>query len=289
MAHKPERLLLARLWPFFTDESLTWRQIQEVVLLALSPAFVCFCVPHVCSVVFRSRLAASPGAVHRSDTRSGKAHRHDLFADHGLAPGAPFRQLSSGAEPCSLERACRESPFTRSAGPAVCAARSARVGMDDAIERRRGQRIQAKGIYRDPVRSSHSHLVKASGLRWVSLILLAPVPWVARIWALPFLTCLAPSERYAQKHRKQHKPVLHWARQMGFQAQRWLPHRTLVVVGDSAFSALAWLQALAQRGITVVTRLHLEAALYEPAPVSPRARTDVRGRRESGCLHFGTF
>ena len=85
------------------------------------------------------------------------------------------------------------------------------LGIDDTIERRRGKRIQAKGIYRDPLRSSHSHFVKASGLRWMSLI---PVPWAARTLALPFLTCLAPSERYMQKHRKRHKPVLDWARQM---------------------------------------------------------------------------
>ena len=112
------------------------------------------------------------------------------------------------------------------------------LGIDDTIERRRGKRIQAKGIYRDPVRSSHSHFVKASGLRWVSLMLLAPIPWAARRWALPFFTCLAPSERYRQKNRKRHKPVLGWARQMVLQAQRWLPHRELVVVADSAFAAL---------------------------------------------------
>src|SRR3990170_614803 len=40
------------------------------------------------------------------------------------------------------------------------------VGLDDTIERRRGAQIKAKGIYRDPVRSSQSHFVKASGLRW---------------------------------------------------------------------------------------------------------------------------
>jgi hypothetical protein len=139
------------------------------------------------------------------------------------------------------------------------------LGVDDTIERRRGKRIRAKGIYRDPVRSSHSHFVKASGLRWVSLMLLVPVPWAARAWALPFLTCLAPSERYMKKHRKHHKPVLDWARQMILQTQRWLPNRELVIVGDSAFSALEWLQALAQRCIIVVTRLRLDAALYEPA------------------------
>ena len=40
------------------------------------------------------------------------------------------------------------------------------MGLDDTLERRRGAKIQAKGIDRDPVRSSHSHVVKASGLRW---------------------------------------------------------------------------------------------------------------------------
>ncbi len=43
------------------------------------------------------------------------------------------------------------------------------MGLDDTIERRRGEQIKAKGIYRDPVRSSRSHFVKASGLRWLSL------------------------------------------------------------------------------------------------------------------------
>src|SRR2546430_1565361 len=73
------------------------------------------------------------------------------------------------------------------------------LGLDDTLERRRGAKIQAKGIYRDPVRSSHSHLVKASGLRWLSLMLLVPIPWAKRVWALPFLTILAPSERYHQE------------------------------------------------------------------------------------------
>jgi len=53
------------------------------------------------------------------------------------------------------------------------------MGLDDTIERRRGKRIAAKGIYRDPVRSSDSHLVKASGLRWLSLMLLVPIPCTA--------------------------------------------------------------------------------------------------------------
>src|ERR1700735_527349 len=40
------------------------------------------------------------------------------------------------------------------------------IGFDDTIERRWGAKISARGIYRDPVRSSKGHFVKASGLRW---------------------------------------------------------------------------------------------------------------------------
>src|SRR3954466_4972505 len=69
------------------------------------------------------------------------------------------------------------------------------VGLDDTIERRWGAKIKARGIYRDPVRSSHGLFVKASGLRWLCVMLLAPIPWAGCVWALPFLPMLAPSER----------------------------------------------------------------------------------------------
>jgi hypothetical protein len=69
-------------------------------------------------------------------------------------------------------------------------------GLDDTIERRRGEQITAKGIYRDPVRSSHTHVVKASGLRWLAWMLLTPLSWADRVWVLPFLTVLCPSERF---------------------------------------------------------------------------------------------
>ena len=52
-------------------------------------------------------------------------------------------------------------------------------GIDETLERRRGGRIKAKGIYRDAVRSSGSHFVKASGLRWINLMWLPPIPWPA--------------------------------------------------------------------------------------------------------------
>src|SRR5436190_20230331 len=156
------------------------------------------------------------------------------------------------------------------------------LGIDDTIERRRGKRISAKGIYRDPVRSSRGHFVKASGLRWLSLMLLAPIPWAGRVWALPFLTALAPSERYCRQRGRRHKKLTDWARQMALQARRWLPTRTLVVLGDGGFAALELLAALARHSVTCITRLRLDAALYEPAPPrkpGTRGRPRTKGQR----------
>src|SRR3954471_2723278 len=155
------------------------------------------------------------------------------------------------------------------------------LGIDDTIERRRGKRIRAKGIYRDPVRSSKGHFVKASGLRWLSLMLLAPIPWAGRTWALPFLTALAPSERYCRECGRRHKKLTDWARQMVLQARRWLPGREIVLLGDSSFAALDLLASLAQHGLVCVTRLRLDAALYEPAP--PRKPGTVGRPRTKGA------
>lgn len=157
------------------------------------------------------------------------------------------------------------------------------IGLDDHIERRRGAMIAAKGIYRDAVRSSKSFFVKASGLRWVSLMLLAPIPWAQRIWALPFLTVLAPSERYHAQRGLRHKTLTDWARQMILQVRRWLPERALVVVLDSTYAVL---ELLAQGprldpAVILVTRLRLDAALYDPAP--PRGPHTKGAPRKKGA------
>ncbi len=158
------------------------------------------------------------------------------------------------------------------------------MGIDDTIERRRGEKIQAKGIYRDPVRSSHSHFVKASGLRWLSLMLLVPIPWAWRVWALPFLTVLAPSERYYQGRVRGHKLLTDWARQMLLQVRHWLPKRRLIIVADAHFAVLSLLYRLRQlpNPICMVVRFRLDAALYEPAtPRQPhqKGRTRIKGQR----------
>ena len=155
------------------------------------------------------------------------------------------------------------------------------VGLDDTIERRWGARIAARGIYRDPFRSSHGHFVKASGLRWLCVMLLAPVPWAGCVWGLPFLAVLAPSERYAAGRGIRFKKLTDWGRQTLLQVARWLPGRRVVAVADSGFSAIALLRDLAPH-LTVVTRLRLDACLCEPPPSrrpGTTGRPPVRGAR----------
>ena len=158
------------------------------------------------------------------------------------------------------------------------------IGGDETIERRRGECITAKGIYRDPVRSSHKHFVKASGLRWITLMVLSAIPFAQRIWALPFMTLLAPSERYSEGKVRAHKTVLDWTRQALFQIRRWLPERHIVFVGDSSYAAIDFLWRMTQLSnpITMVVRLRMDAALYEPAaPRSPhqQGRSRKKGKR----------
>lgn len=158
------------------------------------------------------------------------------------------------------------------------------MGIDETLERRQGANIAAKGIYRDAARSSKTFFVKASGLRWMCLMLLAPIPWAGRVWALPCLTVLAPSERYATERGKRHKKLTDWARQMVLQVRRWLPNRPLVLVADRSYAVLVLLARCARLtpSVAVVTRLRLDAALYEPAPrrkPKQNGRPRLKGKR----------
>ena len=154
------------------------------------------------------------------------------------------------------------------------------IGIDDTIERRWGPNIAARGIYRDPVRSSRGFFVKTSGLRWLSLMVVLPVPWAKRRWALPFLTILAPSQRCNEKRGRRHKPLTRWAIQAILQTRRWLPDRRIAIVGDSSFATLELIAAVRRR-VRLITRLRLDANLFAPAlprPPGQRGRPALKGK-----------
>ena len=154
----------------------------------------------------------------------------------------------------------------------------------ETVERRGGPKIKARGIYRDAVRSSRSYLVKVSGLRWVSLMWLGHVPWAGRYWALPVMTVLAPSAGYYRPRGRSHQKLTDRAQPMIRPLRRWLPHRPLVLVGDSGYAVMDLLhccQSLPQP-VTCITRLRLDAGLDAPAPTrrpGQNRRPAVQGAR----------
>ncbi len=199
--------------------------------------------------------------------RSGQAHGQRLPADDGTHRGDELLELSSDPQPCPLGFTHARTPpallimiIDRLVpdGPVV-------IGMDDTIERRWGRKITARGIYRDPVRSSRGHFVKASGLRWLSFMVLTPVPWAGVVKALPVLTLLAPSERSNRQRGRRHKLLTDWARQGARQLCRWLPDRDIIFVGDSSFAVHELAHAIASRA-TLISRLRLDANLFAPPP-----------------------
>jgi DDE superfamily endonuclease len=155
------------------------------------------------------------------------------------------------------------------------------LGADDTIERRGGRKIAAKGCYRDAVRSSKKHLVHCFGLKWIALMVLVPVPWANRVWALPFLTVLCWPPTKAGKGR--HKTSVDWVRQMMKQGRRWLPKRLLVLGVAGGFATVALALACTISEVVMVSRLRLDAALYHPPgpqPAGKRGRKPTKGSRQ---------
>jgi DDE superfamily endonuclease len=155
------------------------------------------------------------------------------------------------------------------------------LGADDTRERRSGRKISAKGCYRDAVRSTNKHVIRCFGLKWVAMMLVVPVPWSRRVWALPFLTALCwPAKN---RGRRRHKTSVDGVRQMMKQVRRWRPGRRLVLVVDGGFAAVALALAWVKQHVTRVSRLRWDAALYHPpGPQRPgkRGRKPLQGQRQ---------
>lgn len=152
---------------------------------------------------------------------------------------------------------------------------------DEVLERRRGKKIAAKGHFRDPVRSSEKRNVTSEGLRWISLMILVKVPWSSRLWALPFLTVLAPHEKTNLAMGKRHKTSIDWIKQMVLVVRRWLPNRKIVLLTDGGLISIGLGLRCNAHQTTFISRLHLNIRLFDfpsetakkPKPVGERQPT----------------
>ena len=153
--------------------------------------------------------------------------------------------------------------------------------IDETIERRKGKKIKAKGVYRDGVKSTKKNVVKCFGLKWISMMLLFPVPWSSRCWALPFLTVLSPSERANNKEGKNHKTTIDWAIQMIKQVRRWESKRETYLVGDGAYACVNLGLECIKNKVSLVSRLRLDSNLYDFPPLPDphkRGRKALKGK-----------
>ena len=157
--------------------------------------------------------------------------------------------------------------------------------VDDHIERRKGNRITKKSCYRDAVRSSKKKTVHCFGLKWISLMLMVKLPWSERKWALPVLTTLATSKKYDQAHNRPHKSSVDWTVQMIRLLRRWIPRRVIVLVADGGYAAvkLALCCAGLPTAVTLVCKMRLDAALYDPPPArrpGRKGRVPKKGKKQ---------
>lgn len=228
-------------------------QILRQWLRALRPCFAAPSWEHVLVLVMGALLAPGKRTVSSCLRMTGRAEAANFASYHQILNRACWSSRAVARRLLGLvvERLVPGGPIV--------------IGMDDTIERRWGRRISARGIYRDPVRSSHGHFVKASGLRWLSFMVLTPVPWTSLVKALPILTLLAPSERADHKSGRRHKLLTDWARQGALQLCRWLPGRRIIFVGDSSFAVHELAHAITARA-TLISRLRLDASLFAPPP-----------------------
>lgn len=154
------------------------------------------------------------------------------------------------------------------------------IAVDETLERRKGKKIKAKGAYRDAVRSSQSNVVTSFGLKWECMTLIVPLPWCKRPWALPFFSVLAPSKKSNEKAGRRHKTSLDWTRQMVKIVSRWLK-RPWILLGDGAYACMDLAIACIQYKVTLISRLRLDAQLFEFAIPEKRklGRKPIKGNR----------
>ncbi len=126
--------------------------------------------------------------------------------------------------------------------------------VDDTIERRRGKKIRAKGIFKDPVGTGSGKPTTCSGLRWTPVMILIRIPFMKRTVALPFLTILNPSERTSKKIGRWHKSPQRSAEQVCHLLRRWFPKHIIVFVADAGYATTGLFRACRKLKINLVTR-----------------------------------
>jgi len=152
---------------------------------------------------------------------------------------------------------------------------------DDTVDGHPGRRVYGKARHRDPVRSSHSYTAWRYGHKWVVLAVLVRFPFATRPWALPVLVALYRSEEDDRARKRPHRTPAQLMCPLLRVMRIWSPDRRLIFVGDSGYGTHEVARSCHRHrlGLTLVSKLHPEANLFEPPPpYSGHGRPRVKGQ-----------
>jgi hypothetical protein len=153
---------------------------------------------------------------------------------------------------------------------------------DDTVDGHKGKHVWGKARHRDPVRSTRSYTAWRYGHKWVVLAVLVRFPWATRPWALPVLIDLY---RSAEDNRRRGRPHRTCAQLMCRLLRLLLlrfPDRRFVFVGDAGYGthAVARFCHRHRARLTLVSKLHPDANLFEPPPpYTGKGRPRVKGAK----------
>jgi len=155
------------------------------------------------------------------------------------------------------------------------------INIDSTLERRKGPKIQGLGRHRDAARSTRNNKVLSIGLNWLVSALSIQLPFTNMKWSLPFLSILMPPKKplNSSKNKKdlnrksRHKKMTDWACQVAYVVRRWAgKSKKITIVADSAFACFKLAYACIRNNIGLISRLRLDARLYDFVPVNPKLK-----------------
>jgi hypothetical protein len=139
--------------------------------------------------------------------------------------------------------------------------------VDDTLLHKRGKNVYGLGWFRDAVASTAKRVATASGNHWVVVGLAICIPGTTKIYCLPIHAML----HLAGKNQKSEATL---AKEMLRDILEWFPDRTLVFLGDGAYSTKYLLGDLDPR-VTYIGVMRADAAIYDPRP--PKQSESKRG------------
>jgi DDE superfamily endonuclease/Archaeal putative transposase ISC1217 len=190
-----------------------------------------------------------------------------------------YQRLLSSARWSGLQLACLLSRFLLQH---LLPQGIVRLVGDDTVDGHKGKKVHGKARHRDPVRSTKSYTTWRYGHKWVVLSVLISFPFATRPWALPILVDLYYSEDDNRKRNRPHRTPAQLMCRLLRVILLWFPQRTFLFVGDSSYGTheVARFVARHRDRLTLVSKLHPQANLFEPPPpYTGTGRPRVKGQR----------